>query len=336
MGLLDEAKKHGWWLAIAGTVLGVVLADGVKAVVVRGATWADRSLNPPQIVVRLSDHGPADEGGAVASLYGVQGAQPERLGERRWSGISAVSFGDVQDGYYLIRVEAPAQDGRRRIEVGTQLAGVTREVALPPRSAADWRLIAAATPPPVAAPVVARPGETAVAVVSGGSDRAAAALAASTTLRQFLALPENAPALRWMAIALLELGVSEGGGEADRRRITGYFRDTNLPAGAHSPNTPWSAVWLNWVFARAGVPTPRSGSNAAWLAWGETLEGPRPGALAVLPLSPGGAVPSYHAGLVVQAEPGCVMLVSGNSSNRVEARCFAPARIQSYRWPPSR
>ncbi|WP_270938318.1 hypothetical protein, partial [Falsiroseomonas oryzae] len=159
MGLLDEAKKHGWWLAIAGTVLGIVLADGVKAVVARGVSWADRTLNPPQIVVRLADHGPADEGAAVASLYGLKGAQPERLGERRWSGVSVVAFPDIAEGYYLIRVEAPAPEGRRRFEDSVQLAGTTREVSLPPRTSAQWRAVAPA--PPTAAPgPPAAPGAT--------------------------------------------------------------------------------------------------------------------------------------------------------------------------------
>ncbi|WP_270938958.1 TIGR02594 family protein, partial [Falsiroseomonas oryzae] len=201
-----------------------------------------------------------------------------------------------------------------------------------PRTSAQWRAVAPA--PPTAAPgPPAAPGATTGAPAT---EVDAVALAAGATLRNLLALPENSDALRWMSIALLELGVSETGGDADRQRIAGYFRDTPLPASMHSPDTPWSAVWLNWVFARAGIPTPRSGSNAAWLAWGERLDGPRVGAVAVMPLATRGSAPVYHAGLVVRADPDCVLLVAGNTNNRVETRCYPPGRVQAFRWPPLR
>jgi uncharacterized protein (TIGR02594 family) len=273
--------------------------------------------------VRLPDHGPADDGRAVAELFSLQETQPARIAERRWSGLSVITFPALSDGSYLVRVDVPGPGGVRRIEVGAQLAGVSKELALPPRTATDWRSASGSTSAPAAPPSPT------------GAGTAPSIAEAASALRMLLALPPDSPALRWMPIAALEAGVSEQGGDADRRRISAYFADTSLPVSAHSADTPWSAAWLNWVFARAGIATPRSASNAAWLAWGRPADGPQPGSVAVIPTgSPNSGVPAFHAGLVIGARPDCIMLLSGNSRDRVEAACFRPDRVQSYRWPP--
>jgi uncharacterized protein (TIGR02594 family) len=85
----------------------------------------------------------------------------------------------------------------------------------------------------------------------------------------------------WLAAAWAEFGVREIPGKDDAPEILRYFReagDTNAEADA----TPWCAAFLGSMLKRGGQAGTGSLLARSYLAWGDALDTPRLGAVAVL------------------------------------------------------
>ena len=88
----------------------------------------------------------------------------------------------------------------------------------------------------------------------------------------------------WYEIALEELAasVAERGSGAHPRILEYLATCTDLEEGEwERDSTPWCSAFVNWCLAQAGIEGTDSGWARSWAQWGEPIDPPRLGAVAV-------------------------------------------------------
>jgi uncharacterized protein (TIGR02594 family) len=137
----------------------------------------------------------------------------------------------------------------------------------------------------------------------------------------------------WMEAAKKELGVAEIAGPESNPRIRLYYTATALGGDPEDTATPWCSAFVNFVLEQAGYKGTRRANARSWLDWGDKLEQPRHGCIAVLwrnrPESPQGHVAFYDR----ERDPGSIWLLGGNQGNRVSYAHYPKRRVLEYRWP---
>lgn len=147
-----------------------------------------------------------------------------------------------------------------------------------------------------------------------------------------LPAPPAPPA--WLAIALRELDVQEVLGAGDNPRIIEYLKSTTLktvPKLLHD-ETAWCSSFVNWCVTQAGLVGTNLANARSWLTWGQPLQVPRVGCIAVFSRPDAGPA-SGHVAFYERESSSDIYVFGGNQHNRV---CLAPyprARLISYRWP---
>lgn len=138
----------------------------------------------------------------------------------------------------------------------------------------------------------------------------------------------------WLAIAMLEGNVIEAKGAADNPRIVEYLRTcAALPPELLHDSTAWCAAFVNWCFRRAGITGTNSARARDWLTWGQPLQQPRLGCVAVFSRDEAGPRAGHVAFYVSETARKDIHVYGGNQDNRV---CLQPrerARLLGYRWP---
>jgi uncharacterized protein (TIGR02594 family) len=134
----------------------------------------------------------------------------------------------------------------------------------------------------------------------------------------------------WMAIARAEIGVRAHPAGSSNPRITEYHDGTNIHG--YDDKASWCSSFVNWTLARAGLRGTGSALARSWLPWGEPLDGPRPGCIAVLwrddPASWTG-----HVGFFVRADDTHVHLLGGNQLGEVREYAYPLECVLAWRWP---
>jgi uncharacterized protein (TIGR02594 family) len=98
------------------------------------------------------------------------------------------------------------------------------------------------------------------------------------------------------------------------------------------PSKLWCADFMNFVFARNGSRGTNSRSARSYLKYGELLDSPRVGAIAIF--ARGGAN-SGHVGVVRGTDgEGNPIIVSGNHGHAVRQAVYPKARVLGYVMPP--
>lgn len=135
----------------------------------------------------------------------------------------------------------------------------------------------------------------------------------------------------WMDIAVKELGQSEipdnNGPAISNPRIIEY----HSTAGNHSnDDIAWCASFVNWVMSQAGFEGTNNAWALNWKGWGQTLDEPAYGSIAVIDWPEGGG----HVGFVVgETSNGKIVLLGGNQGNMVNYTPFSTSYIVSYQYP---
>jgi uncharacterized protein (TIGR02594 family) len=134
----------------------------------------------------------------------------------------------------------------------------------------------------------------------------------------------------WMPIARAELGVRAHMPGSSNARITEYHDGTSIHG--YDDKASWCSSFVHWTLARAGVRGTGSALARSWLEWGEPLDAPRPGCIAVLwrddPASWKG-----HVGFFVRADATQVVLLGGNQLGEVREHAYPLACVLGWRWP---
>ncbi len=160
----------------------------------------------------------------------------------------------------------------------------------------------------------------------------------------------------WYEIALREMaaGVAESGSGAHPRILEYLATCSDLEEGEWERDaTPWCSAFVNWCLARAGIEGTDSGWARAWAEWGEPIDPPPVGAIAVWArgrTAPDAPVANGHVAFVVEDLGGNLLVLGGNQSDCVCLKAYpklgyltdtadssAPVRelyeLIGYRWP---
>ncbi len=133
-----------------------------------------------------------------------------------------------------------------------------------------------------------------------------------------------------MSIAKAELGVHTWPAGSSNPRITAYHDGTNI--AGYDDKASWCSSFVNWVLQQAGISGTGSALARSWLVWGEPLQMPVPGCVAVLSREdPNGW--KGHVGFFLRADAANVYLLGGNQLGEVREHFYPLASVLAYRWP---
>ena len=137
---------------------------------------------------------------------------------------------------------------------------------------------------------------------------------------------------RWLELAWADLGVAEAPGPANNPKVVRYYANSGHPE-VGADEVAWCAAFVGACLQRAGVAGTRSLMARSYLDWGQPLEEPRTGAVAVLSR---GSDPSLgHVGFLVGATASDIVLLAGNQGDAVSVQAFPRSRVVGFRWPAS-
>jgi len=136
----------------------------------------------------------------------------------------------------------------------------------------------------------------------------------------------------WLRVARAELGVRNFPVGGSNPRITEYHAGTNI--AGYDDKANWCSSFVGWTLAHCGVRGTGSALARSWLAWGEPLDEPLAGCIAVLwredPQSWKG-----HVGFFLRHEGEQVVLLGGNQLESVREHRYPRDSVLAYRWPSS-
>lgn len=123
--------------------------------------------------------------------------------------------------------------------------------------------------------------------------------------------------LKFMDIAMAELGQKEIEGAEDNSRIEEYFTATSYHAS--DDETPWCAAFTNWVLMKAGIARTESAAALSFKKWGMEVKQPKYGDIAVF--NRGGG--KGHVGFFVGYDKsGRIGVLGGNQNDEVNISWF--------------
>ncbi|HPG89630.1 MAG TPA: TIGR02594 family protein [Hyphomicrobium sp.] len=134
----------------------------------------------------------------------------------------------------------------------------------------------------------------------------------------------------WLEAAWAEFGVREKAGGANAPAILTYFAEAGHGA-IRDDETPWCAAFVGSMLARASVTPSGSLMARSYLKWGDPLDAPKLGAIAVL--TRGKSVSAGHVGFYLGSAKSRIFLLGGNQGNAVTVDAFDKARVLGFRWP---
>lgn len=160
----------------------------------------------------------------------------------------------------------------------------------------------------------------------------------------------------WYQIALRELdaGIAESGSGDDPRILEYLATCSDLEEGEWGrDSTPWCSAFVNWCLGKAGIEGTDSGWARSWAEWGQPVDAPRLGALAVWARgrdSANAPVRTGHVAFLVEDLGDGLLVLGGNQSDRVCLKAYpklgyladtvdsaTPVRelyeLIGYRWP---
>ncbi len=142
--------------------------------------------------------------------------------------------------------------------------------------------------------------------------------------------PAREPAAPWLAVARAEIGVRTFPPGQSNPRISTYHTGTNIQG--YDDKASWCSSFVNWVLAQGGFAGTGSALARSWLTWGEPLEAPLPGCIAVLWRDePSGW--KGHVGFWLREDATHVHLLGGNQLDEVREHTYPRLCVLGYRWP---
>ena len=126
------------------------------------------------------------------------------------------------------------------------------------------------------------------------------------------------------------MGVAQYPTGRSNPRITEYHADTNIRG--FDDKASWCSSYVNWCLTQTGIVGTNSALARSWLDWGEALDAPIPGCIAVLhrddPSSWKG-----HVGFYLRHDERYVYLLGGNQLEAVREHFYPVGSVLGYRWP---
>lgn len=137
--------------------------------------------------------------------------------------------------------------------------------------------------------------------------------------------------MRLLAIARAEKGVLESPGEANTPRVLEYLATVGKSSLFRRDETPWCSAFANWVLIQAKATGSGKANARSWLAWGERVEIPFPGCIAVFSRPPNPW--SGHVAFFEEQLGALIRVTGGNQGNAVRTSPYTERRLIGYRIP---
>lgn len=135
-----------------------------------------------------------------------------------------------------------------------------------------------------------------------------------------------------MPIAIQETGVSTYPLGQSNPRVTEYHANTNI--AGYDDKASWCSSFINWTLAQVGIVGTGSALARSWLNWGQPLEQPLFGCIAVLSRDdPTGW--KGHVGFFLRSDDESIYLLGGNQLDQVREHFYPKSAVLGYRWPKS-
>lgn len=134
----------------------------------------------------------------------------------------------------------------------------------------------------------------------------------------------------WIHVAQMELGQEEIPGDMHNPRIIEYSHAVDLHVS--DDETPWCAIFVNWVFMKAGIIGTGKAHARSFLKWGIPLKEPVVGCVVILKRGSSkwkGHVTFWKG----RNNHGFMKGLGGNQSNSVKYAWYKESDILGYRWP---
>lgn len=159
-------------------------------------------------------------------------------------------------------------------------------------------------------------------------EQTCAAIAAQLGIKRTVKPGSDAVDAPWMTLARNLLGTKEKPGNADNPEILTWYVDAGVPQ--EHDEVPNCAAFVGAMLKRSGYKPSGSLMARSYLNWGQKLDKPRKGCIAILKR---GAAPSGHVGFVESWTGATIRILGGNQSDSVSVASFSRASILGYRWP---
>lgn len=134
----------------------------------------------------------------------------------------------------------------------------------------------------------------------------------------------------WMATARSEIGVRVFAPGSSNPRITDYHAGTNI--SGYDDKASWCSSFVNWCFAQNGVVGTNSALARSWLEWGQPIQKPLLGCIAVLWRESSDSWKG-HVGYYLRHTDEEIFLLGGNQLEAVREHFYPIDCVLSYRWP---
>lgn len=135
-----------------------------------------------------------------------------------------------------------------------------------------------------------------------------------------------------MEVAEGEKGISQFPLGQSNPRITEYHNCTNIRG--YDDKASWCSLFINWCMAQVGIEGTGSALARSWLEWGDVIEAPKYGCIAILSRDDPSSWKG-HVGFFLRADSEHVYLLGGNQLEQVREHFYPINSILGYRWPPS-
>jgi uncharacterized protein (TIGR02594 family) len=152
------------------------------------------------------------------------------------------------------------------------------------------------------------------------------------------ATPDNFP---WLPIAEKEKGVIEIPGIQNAPRVVEYLKTvTNIgPTWTSKDETAWCSAFVNWCMEKAGFVGTKSALSTSWLKWGQAIDKPIKGCLAVFQREGGGGHVGFYLEEVNTNSEIYIKLLGGNQEHadtdigEVNEKHYRKSKLLGYRIP---
>lgn len=136
----------------------------------------------------------------------------------------------------------------------------------------------------------------------------------------------------WIKIAEGEKGVKENTSKTKHDpRVMEYHG--SVGGNINTDETPWCSSFVNWVMKKAGKGGTNSAMAISWKKYGEKLDRPAYGAIAVIDWDGPGPGWKGHVGFVVGKKGNSILMLGGNQANAVNVKSFPKSKIVAYVVP---
>ncbi len=137
--------------------------------------------------------------------------------------------------------------------------------------------------------------------------------------------------IKFLEIAMAEIGVKEITGAADNPTIVNYAHESGFE-WVNDDETPWCSIFMNWCAQKAGLAHSKKANARSWLTVGNVVESPEPGDVVIYWR---GNVHSWqgHVGIFIGYDKSGdrIFTLGGNQGNQVSITAYPASKLLGFR-----